>query len=239
MSFFQNTKLSRYNKNDKQMNKVYLLAIFLFTSSICSCHFEDDPGRCIRYEKKTLEVGIVVQETASSMDSVKFWLGDKLVCNSNNAESSYTRNYVTCHHCRSLDSNYVDCICNESSARDSYINYGKTVVVYTCLLGERCNSETFESLHLTAKSYSHNDVGNIDSTVVRSIDLPSLNASYRIYNLDDSLVVNGIYKSFDKLFCESDFCLIQRKEDKLLCIDAESYSDVSYNQCSGKYWDDL
>ena len=179
-----------------------------------------------------------MQETASSVDSVKFWLGDKLVCNSNNAESSYTRNHVICHHCNSLDSDYADCICNEEPfVRDSY--YGETTVVYTCLLGERCHSETFESLHLTTKSYSHNDIGNIDSTVVRSIDLPSLNASYRIYNLDDSSVVNGIYKAFDKLFCQSDFCLIQRKEENLLCIDAESYSKVSYNECYGKYWDDL
>lgn len=222
------------------MKKILIAILLVIPFLLMSCKIwgeDDDLGQCVRYEKKALQVGIVEPslKIARSMDSVKFWLGAKLVC----AEYSVGMNFVTCDS--DHNSNHIVSSCKEESlylpAYDSsFIKSFIKATVYICQLGEFCNSETFESLHLTTKLYSHNDMGNVDSTV-RIMDLPSINASYRIYNPEDSLVVNGIYKSFDNLLCERDFCLIQRKDDQLLCKDYEINSKIFYNECIWN-WDE-
>ena len=226
------------------MKIIHMLTLLMLISMICGCPYKDDPGKCVRYDDNALQIGIVEPslKIASSVDSVKFWLGDKLVCNSNYPENSYVNKFVTCEYCRLVDSKHV-CTCEESTLNlpaydTSYIKSHIIATVYTCLLGELCHSETFESLHLTAKLYNHNE-SNIDS-IVRKVDLPSLNVSYRIYNPEDSLIVKEVYKQFENSICKQDFCLIQRKDDQLICKDSESYSKVSYNTCIGNWnWDDL
>ena len=225
------------------MKIIHMLTLLMLISMICGCPYKDDPGKCVRYDDNALQIGIVEPslKIASSVDSVKFWLGDKLVCNSNYPENSYVKHYVTCNYYRFVDSNYVEYDCDETDLNISTYSDKSFIrsTVYTCQLGKICNSETFESLHLTTKMYSHNEMGNIDSTI-RIMDLPSLNASYRIHSLDDSLIINEIYKSFNKESCGQGFCLIKREDTQLLCKDVESYSNIFYNECVWNWnWDDL